>query len=156
MHLSVSFMFYRHSCNHICSKSQTGPMMGVLLGMCIYCVSAVWWDLSPFNASCAACWQSACAQLGLLSDAVVSMKPLCLCGCWCFSCSSRDSGHTGAEAGKGKQLPAIAQSRGAAMRCSTLLAILTGVLLYLVLGAVVFRALETPREENKHMQLQDN
>lgn len=42
-----------------------------------------------------------------------------------------------------------------AMRCSTLLGILTGVLLYLVLGAVVFRALETPQEENKHMQLQD-
>ncbi|XP_070773873.1 potassium channel subfamily K member 4 [Enoplosus armatus] len=41
------------------------------------------------------------------------------------------------------------------MRCSTLLGILTGVLLYLVLGAVVFRALETPREEGKHMQLQD-
>ncbi|XP_030009744.1 potassium channel subfamily K member 4 [Sphaeramia orbicularis] len=41
------------------------------------------------------------------------------------------------------------------MRCSTLLAILTGVLLYLVLGAVVFRALETPREENKHIQLQN-
>lgn len=41
------------------------------------------------------------------------------------------------------------------MRCSTLLGILTGVLLYLVLGAVVFRALETPREEGKHIQLQD-
>ncbi|XP_038550875.1 potassium channel subfamily K member 4 [Micropterus salmoides] len=41
------------------------------------------------------------------------------------------------------------------MRCSTLLGILVGVLLYLVLGAVVFRALETPREEGKHMQLQD-
>uniref|UniRef100_A0A3P8SL97 Potassium channel subfamily K member 4 n=1 Tax=Amphiprion percula TaxID=161767 RepID=A0A3P8SL97_AMPPE len=41
------------------------------------------------------------------------------------------------------------------MRCSTLLAILTGVLLYLVLGAVVFRALEAPREEGKHMRLQD-
>uniref|UniRef100_A0A3Q4AV43 Potassium channel subfamily K member 4 n=1 Tax=Mola mola TaxID=94237 RepID=A0A3Q4AV43_MOLML len=41
------------------------------------------------------------------------------------------------------------------MRCSTLLGILTGVLLYLVLGSVVFRALETPQEENKHMQLQD-
>ncbi|XP_019941131.2 potassium channel subfamily K member 4 [Paralichthys olivaceus] len=40
------------------------------------------------------------------------------------------------------------------MRCSTLLVILTGVLLYLVLGAVVFRALEAPREENKHMMLQ--
>ncbi|KAM6983618.1 LOW QUALITY PROTEIN: potassium channel subfamily K member 4 [Tautogolabrus adspersus] len=41
------------------------------------------------------------------------------------------------------------------MRCSTLLGILTGVLLYLVLGAVVFRALETPREMGKHIQLQD-
>uniref|UniRef100_A0A8C4I4T3 Potassium channel subfamily K member 4 n=1 Tax=Dicentrarchus labrax TaxID=13489 RepID=A0A8C4I4T3_DICLA len=41
------------------------------------------------------------------------------------------------------------------MRCSTLLCILTGVLLYLVLGAVVFRALEVPREEGKHMHLQD-
>uniref|UniRef100_A0A3Q3LHR0 Potassium channel subfamily K member 4 n=1 Tax=Mastacembelus armatus TaxID=205130 RepID=A0A3Q3LHR0_9TELE len=41
------------------------------------------------------------------------------------------------------------------MRCSTLLAIFTGVLLYLVLGAVVFRALEAPQEEGKHMQLQD-
>nr|XP_061801529.1 potassium channel subfamily K member 4-like [Nerophis lumbriciformis] len=40
------------------------------------------------------------------------------------------------------------------MRCSTLLAILTGVLLYLVLGAVVFRALEAPLEEGKHRQLQ--
>ncbi|XP_041864496.1 potassium channel subfamily K member 4 [Melanotaenia boesemani] len=41
------------------------------------------------------------------------------------------------------------------MRCSTLLIILTGVLLYLVLGAVVFRALEAPREESKHTHLQD-
>lgn len=41
------------------------------------------------------------------------------------------------------------------MRCSTLLGIFTGVLLYLVLGAVVFRALEAPREEDEHMQLQD-
>ncbi|KAM8835697.1 potassium channel subfamily K member 4 isoform 2-T2 [Synchiropus picturatus] len=40
------------------------------------------------------------------------------------------------------------------MRCSTLLAILTGVLLYLVLGAVVFKTLEAPREEGKHIQLQ--
>lgn len=46
-------------------------------------------------------------------------------------------------------------SGGAAMRCSTLLGIFTGVLLYLVLGAVVFRALEAQREENKHMELQD-
>ncbi|XP_041808651.1 potassium channel subfamily K member 4 [Chelmon rostratus] len=41
------------------------------------------------------------------------------------------------------------------MRCSTVLCILTLVLLYLVLGAVVFRALEAPQEEGKHMQLQD-
>lgn len=41
------------------------------------------------------------------------------------------------------------------MRCSTLLGILTGVLLYLVLGAVVFRALEAPLEENKHIELQE-
>ncbi|KAM9847028.1 potassium channel subfamily K member 4 [Aulostomus maculatus] len=40
------------------------------------------------------------------------------------------------------------------MRCSTLLAIFTGVLLYLVLGALVFRTLESQREEIKHMQLQ--
>lgn len=41
------------------------------------------------------------------------------------------------------------------MRCSTLLAILTGVLLYLVLGAVVFNALEAKQEEDKFMQLLD-
>lgn len=41
------------------------------------------------------------------------------------------------------------------MRCSTLLSILTGVLLYLVLGAVVFRTLEAPQEQDKHLQLQD-
>uniref|UniRef100_A0A4W5MSX4 Potassium two pore domain channel subfamily K member 4 n=1 Tax=Hucho hucho TaxID=62062 RepID=A0A4W5MSX4_9TELE len=41
------------------------------------------------------------------------------------------------------------------MRCSTLLCILTGVLLYLVLGAVVFQALEAPHEEGQHIQLQD-
>ncbi|XP_067113453.1 potassium channel subfamily K member 4 [Osmerus mordax] len=41
------------------------------------------------------------------------------------------------------------------MRCSTLLGILTGVLLYLILGAVVFRTLELPREEGQHMQLHD-
>lgn len=58
------------------------------------------------------------------------------------------------EAGKPKQQSTLGLGGGAAMRCSTLLAILTGVLLYLVLGAVVFRALETPREEGKHFQLQ--
>ncbi|CAL8282066.1 unnamed protein product [Arctogadus glacialis] len=41
------------------------------------------------------------------------------------------------------------------MRCSTLLGILTGVLLYLVLGAVVFRTLEAPQEEGQHIHLQD-
>ncbi|KAG5853083.1 hypothetical protein ANANG_G00069350 [Anguilla anguilla] len=39
------------------------------------------------------------------------------------------------------------------MHCSTLLAILTGVLLYLVLGALVFRNLEAPRERSQHLQL---
>uniref|UniRef100_A0A3B5LID3 Potassium two pore domain channel subfamily K member 4 n=1 Tax=Xiphophorus couchianus TaxID=32473 RepID=A0A3B5LID3_9TELE len=38
-------------------------------------------------------------------------------------------------------------SGGAAMRCSTLLLIFTVVLLYLVMGALVFRALEAPLEE---------
>ncbi|XP_012683153.1 potassium channel subfamily K member 4 [Clupea harengus] len=40
------------------------------------------------------------------------------------------------------------------MRCSTLLTIFTGVLLYLVLGAVVFRALEVPHEEDQYVKLQ--
>lgn len=39
------------------------------------------------------------------------------------------------------------------MRCSTLLVIFTGVLLYLVLGALVFRALEAPLEEKAHAKL---
>ncbi|XP_076835565.1 potassium channel subfamily K member 4 [Brachyhypopomus gauderio] len=42
------------------------------------------------------------------------------------------------------------------MRCSTLLAILTAVLLYLVMGALVFRTLETPHEEDNHVRLQDS
>ncbi|XP_035382620.1 potassium channel subfamily K member 4 [Electrophorus electricus] len=41
------------------------------------------------------------------------------------------------------------------MRCSTLLAILTAVLLYLVMGALVFRTLEGPHEEGNHIRLQD-
>ncbi|KAJ3588949.1 hypothetical protein NHX12_009802 [Muraenolepis orangiensis] len=41
------------------------------------------------------------------------------------------------------------------MHCSTLLGILAGVVLYLVLGAVVFRTLEAPQEEGQHIQLQD-
>ncbi|KAG9351565.1 hypothetical protein JZ751_022816 [Albula glossodonta] len=41
------------------------------------------------------------------------------------------------------------------MRCSTLIAILIGVLLYLVLGALVFRTLEAPREEGQHNDLDD-
>ncbi|KAM7374071.1 hypothetical protein PAMP_006748 [Pampus punctatissimus] len=68
--------------------------------------------------------------------------------------SWEDPGHASTDAGRGKQHPASGLSGGAAMRCSTLLAIFTGVLLYLVLGAVVFRALETPREEDKYSQLQ--
>lgn len=96
-----------------------------------------------------------CIQLELLSGAVVSVKPLCSCGCWCFSCSSLDPGHINPDAGREKQEPVFGLSGGVAMRCSTLLGILTGVLLYLVLGAVVFRALETPREQGKHNQLQD-
>uniref|UniRef100_A0A3Q2GFV2 Potassium two pore domain channel subfamily K member 4 n=1 Tax=Cyprinodon variegatus TaxID=28743 RepID=A0A3Q2GFV2_CYPVA len=39
------------------------------------------------------------------------------------------------------------------MRCSTLLVIFTGVLLYLVLGALVFRSLEAPLEEKEHTVL---
>ncbi|XP_063045985.1 potassium channel subfamily K member 4 [Engraulis encrasicolus] len=39
------------------------------------------------------------------------------------------------------------------MRCSTLLAIMTVVLLYLVMGALVFSALETPTEKANHAQL---
>ncbi|XP_042287359.1 potassium channel subfamily K member 4 [Thunnus maccoyii] len=70
------------------------------------------------------------------------------------SCSSLDLGHTSTDAGRGKQQPAFELSGGAAMRCSTLLGIFTGVLLYLVLGAVVFNALETPRGEKKHIELQ--
>ncbi|XP_061659347.1 potassium channel subfamily K member 4 [Syngnathoides biaculeatus] len=68
--------------------------------------------------------------------------------------SGRDPGLDGdADPGRGKA-PAGSEARGsAAMRCSTLLAILAGVLLYLVLGAVVFRALEAPLEEGKHRRL---
>ncbi|TKS83557.1 Potassium channel subfamily K member 4 [Collichthys lucidus] len=64
-------------------------------------------------------------------------------------------GHTSPEAGKEEEHPSFGLSGGAAMRCSTLLGILTGVLLYLVLGAVVFRALEAPLEKNKHIELQE-
>ncbi|KAJ8405142.1 hypothetical protein AAFF_G00321330 [Aldrovandia affinis] len=39
------------------------------------------------------------------------------------------------------------------MRCSTLLAILTGVLLYLVLGALVFQTMEAQEERSQHHQL---
>ncbi|TMS14056.1 Potassium channel subfamily K member 4 [Larimichthys crocea] len=71
------------------------------------------------------------------------------------SSGSWDPGHTSPEAGKEEEHPSFGLSGGAAMRCSTLLGILTGVLLYLVLGAVVFRALEAPLEENKHIELQE-
>lgn len=39
------------------------------------------------------------------------------------------------------------------MRCSTLLTILTAVLLYLVMGALVFGWLEAPKEEQAYDQL---
>lgn len=41
------------------------------------------------------------------------------------------------------------------MRCSTLLLIFTMVLLYLVMGALVFRALEAPLEGKEHAVLMD-
>uniref|UniRef100_A0A3B3VH94 Potassium two pore domain channel subfamily K member 4 n=1 Tax=Poecilia latipinna TaxID=48699 RepID=A0A3B3VH94_9TELE len=41
------------------------------------------------------------------------------------------------------------------MRCSTLLLIFTMVLLYLVMGALVFRSLEAPLEEKEHAVLMD-
>ncbi|XP_023667303.1 potassium channel subfamily K member 4 [Paramormyrops kingsleyae] len=41
------------------------------------------------------------------------------------------------------------------MRCSTLIAILAGVLLYLGLGALVFRTLEAPLESTQHKKLHD-
>ncbi|XDV38859.1 hypothetical protein PO909_008189 [Leuciscus waleckii] len=40
------------------------------------------------------------------------------------------------------------------MNSTTLLFVLTGVLLYLVMGALVFNALEAPNEESHHVQLQ--
>ncbi|XP_065143121.1 potassium channel subfamily K member 4 [Paramisgurnus dabryanus] len=40
------------------------------------------------------------------------------------------------------------------MQCSTLFIVLTGVLLYLVMGALVFNALEAPYEESYHVLLQ--
>ncbi|KAJ8347735.1 hypothetical protein SKAU_G00263240 [Synaphobranchus kaupii] len=49
--------------------------------------------------------------------------------------------------------PSLRRKRNVSMRCSTLLAILIGVLLYLVMGALVFRGLEAPREEGQYYQL---
>lgn len=134
--------------------SHDGRFIGdVALTVCQQCGEA-WVHLMPRVQLIGRLLQ-ACMQAGLLSGAAVSVKPLCLCGCRCFSCSSWDSGHSSAKAGKEKQQPAFGLTGGAAMRCSTVLCILTLVLLYLVLGAVVFRALEAPQEEGKHMQLQD-
>uniref|UniRef100_A0A8C7G4Y7 Potassium channel subfamily K member 4 n=1 Tax=Oncorhynchus kisutch TaxID=8019 RepID=A0A8C7G4Y7_ONCKI len=39
------------------------------------------------------------------------------------------------------------------MRCPTLLALLAGVMLYLVIGALVFRTLESPQESKEHEKL---
>lgn len=41
------------------------------------------------------------------------------------------------------------------MHGSTLIIVLTGVLLYLVMGALVFNALEAPYEESHHNELQN-
>lgn len=41
------------------------------------------------------------------------------------------------------------------MRCTTLLALLTGVILYLVMGALVFSALEGPNENKAYEKLLD-
>lgn len=46
-------------------------------------------------------------------------------------------------------------SGGTAMRCSTLLCILTTVIAYLVMGALVFHYLEAPYEEGIHIKLLD-
>ncbi|XP_035999266.1 uncharacterized protein LOC105932183 [Fundulus heteroclitus] len=69
------------------------------------------------------------------------------------SCSSWDRGRVRAEGGTERQRAEFGLSGGAAMRCSTLLVIFTGVLLYLVLGALVFRTLEAPLEEEGHALL---
>ncbi|KAL6470196.1 hypothetical protein MHYP_G00213150 [Metynnis hypsauchen] len=53
----------------------------------------------------------------------------------------------------GKKWEASGLSGSIAMRCSTLLAILTAVLLYLVMGALVFNTLEAPVEEHKYNTL---
>lgn len=39
------------------------------------------------------------------------------------------------------------------MRCTTLLALLSGVILYLVMGALVFSTLETPNESLAYQDL---
>lgn len=41
------------------------------------------------------------------------------------------------------------------MRCTTLLALLTGVILYLVMGALVFSAMERPYESQAYIDLLD-
>lgn len=143
-----SFMCYRNACSPFC-----------FIGFAAFTVSAVCGEarvhLMPhvqLRATAAAGSRTA----GVARQApVVSMKHFCSCGCWCFSSGSWDPGHTSPEAGKEEEHPSFGLSGGAAMRCSTLLGILTGVLLYLVLGAVVFRALEAPLEENKHIELQE-
>ncbi|KAI4874393.1 hypothetical protein NFI96_013701, partial [Prochilodus magdalenae] len=54
---------------------------------------------------------------------------------------------------EGRKQAASGLNGSIAMRCSTLLAILTGVVLYLVMGALVFNALEGPAEEAKRNML---
>ena len=42
------------------------------------------------------------------------------------------------------------------MRCPTLMALLAGVMLYLVMGALVFRWLEAPKESSDYEKLRRN
>lgn len=104
----------------------------------------VWAERSTWNASC--------GQQRSTPDEVMNCGRVFVVR-WCFS-GSWDPGHTNDKAVRRREEPAFELGGGVAMRCSTLLSILTGVLLYLVLGAVVFRTLETPQEQDKHLQLQ--
>lgn len=70
---------------------------------------------------------------------------------WSYSWGAERSS-TGSRDGRNGGL--LGLGGGNTMRCSTLLTIFTGVLLYLVLGGLVFRALEVPFEENVYLKLQ--
>ncbi|TRY57536.1 hypothetical protein DNTS_023486 [Danionella cerebrum] len=55
---------------------------------------------------------------------------------------------------EGKREATERLNRPAAMQCTTLAFVFTGVLMYLVMGALVFNALEAPHEEGHHTLLQ--